>query len=111
MTPFYQRIAEKLPLAFFEKLAIIQLFSVTQQPYIVRFCLQRRSLCMGDGLSQERTADRKQWSKPQLIVLGRGTQEEQVLMGCKANDKAGPHKNGCKHPGTHPNSCNSMTQS
>lgn len=27
--------------------------------------------------------NRKKWSRPQLIVLGRGTPEENVLAGCK----------------------------
>jgi hypothetical protein len=29
--------------------------------------------------------DRKKWIQPQLIVLGRGTPEENVLAGCKTS--------------------------
>ncbi len=30
-------------------------------------------------------AEKKPWSKPQLLVLGRGTPEERVLAHCKHN--------------------------
>ena len=40
---------------------------------------------------------RKKWTTPQLIVLGRGTPEENVLAGCKTATAAGPtgSKTGC----------------
>lgn len=28
-------------------------------------------------------AEKKQWAKPQLVILGRGTEEEKVLLACK----------------------------
>ena len=31
----------------------------------------------------------KSWSKPQLIVLARGTIEENVLAGCKGDSRSG----------------------
>ena len=33
--------------------------------------------------------NRKEWIPPQLIVLGRGTPEENVLAGCKTSKLAG----------------------
>jgi hypothetical protein len=33
--------------------------------------------------------NRKKWIQPQLIVLGRGTPEENVLAGCKTSKIAG----------------------
>ena len=33
--------------------------------------------------------NRKKWTRPQLIVLGRGTPEENVLAGCKTSKLAG----------------------
>jgi len=33
--------------------------------------------------------NRKPWITPQLIVLGRGTPEENVLRGCKTSNLAG----------------------
>jgi ribosomal protein L6P/L9E len=33
--------------------------------------------------------NRKKWTQPQLIVLGRGTPEENVLAGCKTSKLAG----------------------
>jgi len=33
--------------------------------------------------------NRKKWIQPQLIVLGRGTPEENVLAGCKTSKLAG----------------------
>jgi|GEM_PF-390934 len=33
---------------------------------------------------------RKKWTTPQLIVLGRGTPEENVLAGCKTSTLTGP---------------------
>jgi len=33
--------------------------------------------------------NRKKWTRPQLIVLGRGTPEENVLAGCKTTSLAG----------------------
>ena len=41
------------------------------------------------------SARKKQWSKPQLIVLGRGTPEENVLKNCKAGNAVGPTGAGC----------------
>jgi hypothetical protein len=32
--------------------------------------------------------NRKKWTQPQLIVLGRGTPEENVLAGCKTSKLA-----------------------
>jgi hypothetical protein len=32
--------------------------------------------------------NKKKWSRPQLIVLGRGTPEENVLMACKNTTQA-----------------------
>jgi hypothetical protein len=46
--------------------------------------------------------NRKKWIPPQLIVLGRGTPEENVLAGCKTSKISGPKTNqtGCnKGPG------------
>lgn len=42
--------------------------------------------------------NRKKWMTPQLIVLGRGTPEENVLGGCKTNKLAGMSatKTSCK---------------
>jgi hypothetical protein len=36
--------------------------------------------------------DKKEWKKPQLIILGKGKPEEHVLAACKANP-------GCTRPG------------
>jgi len=33
--------------------------------------------------------NRKKWTQPQLIVLGRGTPEENVLAGCKTSKLTG----------------------
>jgi hypothetical protein len=41
-------------------------------------------------------AIRKQWTKPQLIVLSKGTPEENVLVACKSATHAGEHAS----PGT-----------
>jgi len=40
---------------------------------------------------------KKKWTPPQLIVLGRGTPEENVLAGCKTTTAAGAtgSKTGC----------------
>ena len=38
---------------------------------------------------------KRQWSKPQLIVLGRGTPEENVLKGCKLSLSSGAELTGC----------------
>lgn len=50
---------------------------------------------------------KKKWITPQLIVLGRGTPEENVLAGCKTSKLtgSGATKTGCKKAGTY--SCNS----
>ncbi len=34
---------------------------------------------------------KKSWTKPQLIVLGRGRPEEKVLAACKRTDQIGPN--------------------
>jgi len=41
---------------------------------------------------------RKKWIPPQLIVLGRGTPEENVLRGCKTSTLTGTNAtiNSCK---------------
>jgi hypothetical protein len=43
------------------------------------------------------------WSKPQLIVLGRGLSEERVLVTCKHQQLSGPGDSadvtGCSQPG------------
>ena len=41
--------------------------------------------------------NRKKWIQPQLIVLGRGTPEENVLRGCKTSKLTGMSatKTGC----------------
>jgi len=42
--------------------------------------------------------ERKKWIPPQLIVLGRGTPEENVLVGCKMSTMTGRSatKTSCK---------------
>ena len=42
--------------------------------------------------------NRKKWIQPQLIVLGRGTPEENVLRGCKTSTLTGTaaSKTSCK---------------
>jgi hypothetical protein len=40
--------------------------------------------------------NRKEWIPPQLIVLGRGTPEENVLAGCKTSKLSG---NSAKYAG------------
>lgn len=40
--------------------------------------------------------NRKEWIQPQLIVLGRGTPEENVLRGCKTSKLSG---NSAKYTG------------
>jgi hypothetical protein len=45
-------------------------------------------------------ARKKPWSKPQLIVLGRGKPEENVLANCKAGGFSGPgYENNCNRRG------------
>ena len=46
--------------------------------------------------------NREKWIQPQLIVLGRGTPEENVLAGCKTSKLTGATtvKNGCCKGGT-----------
>jgi hypothetical protein len=43
--------------------------------------------------------NRKKWDPPRLIVLGRGTPEENVLAGCKIS------KTGIKGPSTNVTGC------
>ena len=37
---------------------------------------------------------KRQWSKPQLVVLGRGKPEENVLAACKHGNGPGPGNTG-----------------
>lgn len=37
---------------------------------------------------------KKQWQKPQLVILGRGTEEEKVLFACKYPGSDGPTGSG-----------------
>jgi hypothetical protein len=49
-------------------------------------------------MSKHMMKKEKQWSKPQLIILGRGKAEENVLAGCKGNNTNTSHNsfvNGC----------------
>ncbi len=39
----------------------------------------------------------RDWQKPQLVVLGRGTPEESVLQVCKNQSDAGPVASGPCH--------------
>lgn len=41
--------------------------------------------------------ERKSWSKPQIIILAKGTADECVLATCKstASGTVGTHHNGC----------------
>jgi len=57
---------------------------------------------------------KEEWIKPQLIVLGRGTPEENVLAGCKVNIKInGPNskKTGCFKKGKCNNKCSKSSTS
>lgn len=46
------------------------------------------------------------WSKPQLIILGRGKSEENVLLSCKDSKLTGPPTvNNCKSAGVN---CSAM---
>jgi hypothetical protein len=53
--------------------------------------------------------NRKKWTQPQLIVLGRGTPEENVLSGCKTSMLAGSAAkiNSCKQLNALKTKCNS----
>jgi len=42
------------------------------------------------------SAQKRQWSKPQLIVLGRGKPEENVLAACKITGGNGAIKKDCR---------------
>ena len=44
------------------------------------------------------TPRKRQWSKPQLIVLGRGKPEENVLAGCKNPTVNGSGGKKCSNP-------------
>ena len=55
-------------------------------------------------MSKRMMKEQKHWSKPQLIILGRGKAEENVLAGCKGGIYSGPYsqhslcnnpRNGC----------------
>jgi hypothetical protein len=54
--------------------------------------------------------NKKQWIKPQLIVLGRGMPEEKVLVTCKYQGWDGAFKINCKNL-TGPNSCTDLASS
>jgi hypothetical protein len=43
--------------------------------------------------------ERKAWTKPQLVILGRGKPEENVLKHCKHLAQSGPITSGCRGRG------------
>jgi hypothetical protein len=47
------------------------------------------------GSEDSMPAQKRQWSKPQLIVLGRGKPEENVLGACKIIGLTGPIIDNC----------------
>lgn len=60
-------------------------------------------------MSKQMIKKHKKWTKPQLIILGRGKTEENILAGCKNANGGGPasifskclleqNKNWCKDP-------------
>jgi hypothetical protein len=56
--------------------------------------------------------NRKKWLQPQLIVLGRGTPEENVLTGCKIKNKMSGRnaaKTNCKKNVGCGGTCSSVT--
>jgi hypothetical protein len=52
------------------------------------------------GMSKQSTKKQKKWAKPQLLILGRGKPEENVLAGCKLNGGGmkGPQAGNCAQP-------------
>ena len=52
--------------------------------------------------------NREKWRQPQLIVLGRGTPEENVLAGCKTNKLSGAKATivSCKKFAANKKKCN-----
>lgn len=65
------------------------------------------------GMSKQMMKKQKKWSKPQLIILGRGKTEENVLAGCKRSGIHGPGSNWtdqCFH-GYSSNPCDSTLSS
>lgn len=44
--------------------------------------------------------EQKKWSRPQLVILGRGTPEESVLAGCKTYSSA-PANGSAGNAGCH----------
>lgn len=44
---------------------------------------------------------KKKWTRPQLVIIGRGNPEERVLVACKDKDATGPFTDGsfCQVPG------------
>ena len=52
------------------------------------------------------TNDKKQWTKPQLVVLTRGTPEESVLVGCKLSNNPSPGPNNLMQDGCSENPSN-----
>ena len=53
---------------------------------------------------------KSEWGTPKLIVLGRGTPEENVLMGCKNSGGAGNPNANCINKGSG-NPCKSTSGS
>jgi hypothetical protein len=54
------------------------------------------------SVSKHMMKKQKKWSKPQLLILGRGKTEENVLAGCKGNNQATSlnlNYNGCMKQG------------
>lgn len=48
--------------------------------------------------------NKREWQKPQLVILGRGTQEEQVLATCKTTtvpSAPGPNTKTCAEAPNH----------
>ena len=54
---------------------------------------------------------KKTWIKPVLIVIGRGTPEERVLLGCKNAEGAGPATDGCRESATSMATCHAQGNS
>lgn len=50
-------------------------------------------------MSKHAVKKQEKWSRPQLLILGRGKTEENVLVACKGNDVQNPvHGYGpCHH--------------
>jgi hypothetical protein len=67
------------------------------------------------GIDMHLMKKRKKWSKPQLIILGGGKAEENVLAGCKGNNQTTSlnlNFNGCMKQGNcRMDSCNVIAPS